>query len=100
MNSGHKGETRSCERGAQAWLPVYSSPKPASAVAPDPMQRFIRFHNELSIPIYPVISADQTMGDDGTTSNCPAKYGNKTVLRILVNGKDGVKASSSMKPSW
>ena len=29
------------------------------------------------------------MGEDGTTSNCPAKYGDKTVPRILVNGKDG-----------
>jgi hypothetical protein len=66
-----------------------AQPSQSPAAAPDPMQRFIRFHNELSIPIYPVISADQTVGDDGTTSNCPAKYGNKTVLRILVNGMDG-----------
>src|SRR5262245_26329319 len=66
-----------------------AQPNQSSAAAPDPMQRFIRFHNELSIPIYPVISANQTMGDDGKVSNCPAKNGHGTVLRILVNGMDG-----------
>jgi hypothetical protein len=49
---------------------------------PDPMQRFFLFHNELPIPIYPVISA-------GANANCPGKYGSAGTLRILINGTDG-----------
>jgi len=45
----------------------------------DPMQRYFIIYNELTTPIYPVISAPQS-------SNCSAK-GDTTALRIYVNDR-------------
>jgi hypothetical protein len=74
---------------ALVWLGLIFFASPAVVEAVDETQRFIRFHNELDIPVYPVISASQDVGEDGKASNCPAVYGKGTLLRILVNGTDG-----------
>lgn len=52
---------------------------PALSADPDPFQRYIRIHNSLSTPIYPVIQAPQDAGNPGT--NC----GTGGLLRIVVN---------------
>src|SRR4051794_1459881 len=62
---------------ALLWLSLgLLAPPTALAQTTDPFQRYIKFHNSLSTPIYPVIESPQS----GTT-NC----GSGGLLRIVVN---------------
>jgi hypothetical protein len=78
---------------ALVWLGTMILTSPAVVqAAGDPMQRIFRFHNELGIPIYPVISAGQDKDKKNANApptNCPDVYGFGTLLRIVVNGHMG-----------
>jgi hypothetical protein len=76
--------------GAAVWLSaiflvaIVGAAPDAHATPPDgKYQRYIRFTNELDVPIYPVIQAPN---DSNCTGQDPQKYPKGSLLRILVNG--------------